>query len=879
MAIPNLKIKTWGLQSKILILFVIALGSVITAAYFVRENERILHKTLTHIAEPEKRITLLHDILTIIPEAENNLRYFALTNSKVHYDIYEFLIDSVESNINKLTDNFQNDPSIRVQLDSITQLLEQRKQIIAAYIKIRKDREDFDFSKAVLNTVSKDSPDSISGGHKTRTTITTVYDTLAGDTVISKKQQAKGGIFNKIKKVFSKKDQGKEPAEVSAPVLRSTTRVQTDTSNIASDNKQKIKKLQVELSKIRQIDLHSYNDLREKELNMLHNSSLIIDQVTDIFQNLERSFISENESTSFKARLKASRSLLIIGVVSLVSLLLIMILIILIFISIRKSNRYRKELILANIQANELAKVKEEFLANMSHEMRTPLNAIIGFTDLLLDTHPEKEQSKYLSAVRQASKHLLETVNDILDLSKLVAGKFQIERRTFNLESLMKDTFAPFELMAHEKGLDFIIYCADEPDLQLSGDPLRLRQIMYNLLSNAIKFTNYGSITVRCDVQKEENVATLSISIEDTGIGIPSEINENIFEDFQQAETSSARTYGGSGLGLAISRRLARLHKGDITVKSTVGEGSVFTLIMKYEISDEKPLPAEEHEHPDAALVTEALKGKNILIIDDDSFSIMLSKIIGEKHAMNIQIAEDGYTAIDLIQNNDFHLIMTDLQMPGVTGRDIVRYVRNHPDPKTRNMPVLAFTANKLDPFDEKLIAEGFNEVLQKPFFEEELIERIYFYLGKTESTQDIASQKVVKEPEVIRKPKPKSKPGPSLGYSLEQVKLFSQGHADQERLIIESFINSASVSFREMKEALQSDKLADVKNVAHRSLTAYQLLKIDECVAILDELEKLNLNDPDTGHLQKLLAELEKKNSILFKELTKELKDLENKV
>jgi len=873
MSIPNLKIKTWGLRSKVLILFLIALASVITAAYFVRENERILHKTLTHIAEPEKRITILHDILTIIPVAENNLRYFALTDSKEHYDTYELLIDSIESNINKLTDNFQNDPSIRVQLDSIIQLLEQRKQIIAAYIKIKEDRENFDFSKAVLNTIASQQRDQQPNKQKTRTTVTTVYDTLNTDTFSNKRQQPKKGIFNKIKNVFSKKEAEKESSEESFPIIKSTTRIQTDTSDIASTDNQKIKNLQVELSRIRQIDLYNYYQLRDKELNMLRNSSLIIDQVTNIFQNLERSAINENENSTFKARLKASQSLLIIGAVSLVSLLLIMLLIILIFISIRKNNRYRKELIIANIQANELAKVKEQFLANMSHEMRTPLNAIIGFTDLLFNTHPREEQAKYLTAVKHSSKHLLETVNDILDLSKLVAGKFQIETRVFNLQDVMKETFIAFELIAKEKGLKFNISCYDEPDLQLIGDPLRLRQILYNLLSNAIKFTNHGSIEFSCIIKKEANSADLYITVKDTGIGIPENMFESIFEDFQQADTSSARKYGGSGLGLAISRRLARLQNGDIIVKSSVGEGSSFTLKIKYPIHENKPAAENEEEHPDEKTIRKELKGRSILVVDDDSFSIMLSKIIGEKHEMNIQVAEDGHTAVDLIQQNDFELIMTDLQMPGITGRDIVQYVRTHPDPRVRSIPVLAFTANKLDRFDEKLIEQGFSEVIQKPFFEEELIERIYFHLSHSSKPASITNE-IVKNTSLENKKKSRTKSAAAIDYSLDQVRLFSQGHVDQEHLIIESFINSASTSLTEMKESLINKHFADIKNIAHRAHTAYQLLKINDCVIILDQLERLDLNNVDIDNVQQLLDELEKKNAILFRELELELKN-----
>lgn len=871
MAIPHIKIKTWGLQSKILILFIIALGSVLTAAYFVRENERILRRTLNNITEPDERLALLQDILTIIPEAENNLRYFALTNSKEHFNKYELLIDSVESNIRRLTNNYKIDTTTRIKFDSITQLLEQRKHIINSYIMIKEDREKYDFSQVALNAIRRGTNDS---SYRTKTTVITVYDTLADDTITPSTENKKG-LFNKIKKVFSKKEpeQEKENTVVRGPIIKSTTKIQSDTTQLAPIDSIKIN-LQKELSKIKQLDITSYDNLREKELNMLHNSSLIINQITEIFKNLEQSVALEDEMNSFKARLNASESLLIIGVVSSISLVLIMVLIILIFISIRKSNRYRKELILANIQANDLARVKEEFLANMSHEIRTPLNAIIGFTDLLKDTHLAQEQANYLNAVRQSSKHLLETVNDILDLSKLVAGKFNIEKKPFNFGEVINDAVIPFEIQAKEKGLKFIINCRNETDIIIDGDPLRLRQILYNLLSNAVKFTNTGHIKVDCFIERTENSASITIVVEDTGIGIPSDMQESIFEDFQQVETSSARTYGGSGLGLAISRRLARLHHGDIKVVSIPGKGSTFTLEIKYDISKDVS-PSVSHE---SEVIKEELKNKNILIIDDDPFSILLSKIIAEKNEMKVELAKDGYKAIELIKENEYDLIMTDLQMPGLTGRDIIKYIRNHANPKISSLPVLAFTANKLERYDSKLIADGFNEVIQKPFLEEELIERIYFYLSNKQyptQHEDIEAQDI-KSYSTARNNKEKSQEDP-IEYSLDQVKLFSGGHHDQERMIIESFINSSTTSLAEMKQALSKKNYAEIKNIAHRSSTAYQLFKVDSCVAILSELDGLDLNYVKPTKIKNHLDELEQRNMKLFNSLKIELRKLEN--
>lgn len=867
MGAKKVRFPNWGLQSKIIILFLIILSVVATTAYFVRENERILRQSLYNLSQPDEKITHLHDILSILPQAENKLRFYTLTNDVKFYEEYELLIDSVNSNVRTLRENFTNDSLTNKKLDSVSALISQRKILIQSFIEIQKEHSNYNLPERAFKTIKKGTPDSLYRQKKTITTIITTYDTIKP--TVKETNEVKGkrnGLFNKIKKVFTKDDNTSSDDPAKDSIIRSVTKIQTDTAAISPADISGFENIEQQLSQIWSQDVTNFNQLRRQELSMLQNSSLLIDQITDIFNRLEVAIDTENYLSSLSARNQATRSLLLIGLINIFALGLIVILVVLILNSLRKSYRYRKELFVANLQAVELAKVKEEFLANMSHEMRTPLNAIIGFSDLLSNTELDLSQNKYLQAVRKSSRHLLETVNDILDLTRLAAGKFQINESDFSLKVLLEDVITPFKLEAEEKGLVFETECLGINDLILRGDPLRLKQILYNLLSNAVKFTLEGSINVKCQLNRNDQVIQTTIAITDTGIGIPEDKLESIFEDFQQIESTSARSYGGSGLGLAISRRLARLQKGDILVTSEVGKGSSFVLKIDYEISKNQLALKEQKSD---IIESGKLLNKTILVVDDDVFNTLLVKIIGENHGFNLQIASDGLAAKELLEKQKYDLVMTDLQMPGFTGTELVKYIRGHQNTRIANLPVIAFTANKFERYDEKLISTGFDEVMQKPFTEEEFIDRVLKYLVN-KSLNNITSLGINTDPmPLIIEDKP---------YNLDQILLFSSGNKDQIISIIQTFIRSADESVTKMKEALKEEDYAEIKEIAHRLLTSYGHFNIYSSLNILEALDKINLSDIHTDKVSELISELERNNKIIFTKMTGEITEISGK-
>lgn len=869
MSTKKLKFPIRSLQANIFILFLITLTAVLTAAYFVRENEKVLRRTLNELSNPDAELSLLRDILSSLSEAENKLRYFTLTNDTAYFNQYNNLIDTIENNIDLLQLSYAHDSVTSEHLFQVKDLLLQRNDLIISYNKIKQDQEAFDFANIAFSTIKKGTPDSLISRTNTSTTIITIYDTVETipDTNESKKRNK--GLIGKIKGVFSKDETLTREKQLPDPIIRSTTRIQTDTSMVTPADTLKIGTIEKELNQIKAKDQRYYFNLRRKELDMLQNSSLVINQVTEIFNRLEKTVLDENEIRSQEARNNASKSLFIIGITSIVALLIILILVLLILNNLRRSNHYRKELLKANIQAVELAKVKEDFLSNMSHEIRTPLNAIIGFSNQLSNSQLNSDQSRYLDAIQKSSVHLLETVNDILDLSRLAAGKFHIDQAPFRPGEVMNDATRPFELQAEDKGLKFTEICDYDRNLKLLGDPIRLRQILYNLFSNALKFTKEGEVVFLCSIKEEDLVANVKISVKDSGIGIEAHKLDSIFEDFQQAETSSARSFGGSGLGLAISRRLARLQGGDILVESKPGEGSTFTLLIPYKIiHDTDELSAiDSAEDTQSVINEEALQGAKVLVVDDDEFNILLSRIITENHGMSIRIAKNGYEAESLIAKESFDLIMTDLQMPGLSGIDLINFIRNHPDPAISRVPVIAFTANKKERFDEKLISLGFNEVLQKPFPENEFLNRITHYVTaqpSPEGFQKSYHNETIKEPEVTTVP-----------YDLAHILTFSAGKPEIQKEIIRSFIISSNNAVKSMKNAASTEDIQEIKNLAHRLLTTYGHLKVDSAVTILEQLDSLDSTQVEPTKVNSLITDLTEINKELYKALKREMQKI----
>lgn len=392
---------------------------------------------------------------------------------------------------------------------------------------------------------------------------------------------------------------------------------------------------------------------------------------------------------------------------------------------------YEKKIEKALIQAKESAEkakqiaedamqAKQTFLSNMSHEIRTPMTAIIGFSKVVLKTDLTEKQKEYITAIKTSSDALLVLINDILDLAKVDAGKMTFDLLPFNLKSSISIMLHLFDIKFQEKRLKLVtVFDKAIPEFML-GDSVRLNQIMMNLISNAIKFTTEGEITISVHLKSEDDDnANVEFVVADTGIGIPENMLATIFENFEQATTSTARLFGGTGLGLAIVKKLVEKQGGAIEVKSKIGEGSTFSFVLNFQKSKAETVLTTGLT---AIELDKDIKNLKVLVVEDVALNQLLMKIILDDFGFERDIAENGKVAIEKFQSKSFDIILMDLQMPEMNGYEATEVIRKKLNSK---IPIIALTAEVTEADLEQCKAVGMNGHVAKPIDEKLLYKKI----------------------------------------------------------------------------------------------------------------------------------------------------------
>jgi signal transduction histidine kinase/DNA-binding NarL/FixJ family response regulator len=477
--------------------------------------------------------------------------------------------------------------------------------------------------------------------------------------------------------------------------------------------------------------------------------------------------------------------------------------------------RQKEEAEFQRQRAEQSERSEQRFLANMSHEIRTPMNAVMGMTRLLLQKNPREDQLRYLHSIRQSSEALLVILNDILDISKIQAGRMELEWTDLRVTEILDNVYSTLRFRAEEKGLAMRLTCDPDIPAVLTGDPVRLQQILLNLAGNSVKFTEKGQIDLiaRC-LEKTDTRCRLLFEVRDTGIGMTPEQVDRAFESFRQASGDTTRKYGGTGLGLSICRQLTDLFQGKIEVESTLGKGSSFQVFIDLDIATDAA-PKKDVLVPGAI---EMLRGKRILIAEDNAFNRIVAVETLELLIPDVKVSavENGREALMAVQSATYDVVLMDISMPVMDGLEASRAIRALPPP-LNSIPIIAFTASVTNKEVKKCMEAGMNGCVPKPFKDSELIGALSAVLtGQTAI--------------------PASPASPASGFDALQA--IAGGNPARVRKYLNLYLESAQTALPRIESALAENDRDALRRAVHTIKPQFKLIGKEDTAALAQIIE-----------------------------------------
>ncbi len=807
---------TFKVAISYLMLCVLALG----AGYFIYSEIQVLVNNETS-AQSDTKLLRTGSLVTQIYEAESLSKLALQTKTKQNFNAYAQKIDSVFNEIDSLK-QLAIDPSQKAKLDSVKLLLEQK---VANSNELRSLKAKNENYSSIDNVLKEFRKMEASFGKLT------VYN-------FEKNPEKLSPYKRKVLEDW---------------VAYLNENIPADTSSIPDSEKidSVLNASKALLAEAKINDAKTQRFLAQKENEINRTDLELSQQLRNIVSALEQEVILNTYNDNLKKQSALRKSIRLAGLAALLGFIVVGLFTFLINRDFWKVQTYRQKLEKEKKYSESLLKSREQLISTVSHDLRTPLNTIQGYTELMENTDLTKKQEGYLKNITSSTGYVGNLVNDLLDFSKLEAGKLKIEKIPFIPAYLIQETAENLQSLYTYKKLKLYLEIDSSLQKTVLGDPFRLRQILTNLIGNAFKFTEEGHIRIVANTIKEGKKEVIArIAVMDTGIGIPKEKQGLIFKEFAQADTDTERKFGGYGLGLTISKKLTELLNGSLNLESKVGQGSTFTLELPLEVTQQKLGPVEQN-------MRYLVPKLSMLIIDDDTALLGMLRelaqsigIIAHIFTNFLFVEEDSHLAYDLV--------LTDIQMPKTSGFEVLKKLKSGQYKHYKGQPIIAMTGRR-DFEVDTYTSKGFDQVLQKPFSKGELIAVLRLMGMETKKVTDAKPEGPTKEE------RPQS-------YSLDIIHSFLGKNEDAISGVLHTFLRDTQANMGLLEETIKAQDYAQINHVSHRMLPMFRQLRVENCVPFLERLEVATPDSMNTNALLHDLQQLEKKVHRLTSEMESRL-------
>ncbi|HKJ42392.1 MAG TPA: response regulator [Sunxiuqinia sp.] len=786
------------IEFQVTILTVIVVMAVMFSGYLVYQSLSQIVNSIHKEARPDFKLLLIKDISSDLTEIENTVRLYTITHDEKYFHPYQETSQSIQKKLIELKDYSLTNADEGVQIDSINSLTNEKLKIWQQILSLHHEKEDT---------------------HESFSKLYTKIDSAKAkpDTVVIEKPEKKGGLFGFLKSK-KKKQEEQEPEQIQ----------HVDSSAIEKET------IKQEIAEIEQKIQDTHKELSSKEKTLLEQNIQLTDLLNEQIDELERTEQKKLMQKTQDADMLAALTYKRLAIFTIAAVVLMLMVLFLFFRYLNQSRAYQTILRKAKTEAEKLARAKELFVATVSHEMRTPINAIYGLTEQLIQKMEPGKNKKDLEIIHRSTEHLISLVNDTLDFSKIETQKLELNPVDFSLDNLLDEVYTLNKGNANAKQLELMLEKQDLPALVLKGDAFRLKQILINLINNAVKFTDEGQVTLKVHATKKTvDQYWVTFQVIDTGIGISSENHDLIFDDFVQLETDLTKKQSGAGLGLSIVKKLVDIQGGTISIESELHQGTTITIEIPYELGDPDRIQVIQQKE---IVIPEEYKKLSALIVDDEQFNRYLLRNILEKWGVHVAECENGQEAVEVSANRHFDLIFMDVRMPVLNGLDASQQItRARTDAR-----IIALTASNKKEDIEKCTNSGMNYFLSKPFAEKDLFNVFQQAIG------------------INSKPTPNAKKKSIQSVDLSELEHMANGDPSFVKEMIEIFIRSSESGLKSIRKSLKQQDWEHIAEYAHKMAAPAKHMKATSLYAKIKEMEREAEKTKDSAKMNQLYNEIE---------------------